>query len=94
MFDHAAAVVKTNNFRQVLLSFNEHGHLANAATRVSITCQICADKQLAITNPDEDKVTANSHKSYCVIPAWYASAPFCYRRPTPLEHRIEKQRSR
>ncbi|RYC61656.1 hypothetical protein CHU98_g4562 [Xylaria longipes] len=64
-----APVIDTNNFRQVLLHFDENGDLADPNTRIAILCNICQEKHLAIGNARLDKVATESHENYSVVPS-------------------------
>ncbi|KAI1427662.1 hypothetical protein F5Y12DRAFT_736344 [Xylaria sp. FL1777] len=64
----AEIVVETNNLHQVLQHFNSSGELNNKrTTRLSVECQICVCKNLALTNPQFDQQSDDSHEVYIVL---------------------------
>ncbi|KAI1350818.1 hypothetical protein F5Y01DRAFT_325870 [Xylaria sp. FL0043] len=64
----AGAIVDTNNFRRVISLFDEAGELVDPKTRFAITCAICQDKKLALTNKQLDDNFGHSHEKYAVLP--------------------------
>ncbi|CAJ2513283.1 Uu.00g014020.m01.CDS01 [Anthostomella pinea] len=61
--------VETNNFNAILEHFDEDGHLLNPPpVHLSIECQICYDKNLALVNPRFDTNSRDTHEVYAVLP--------------------------
>lgn len=66
--DAQVGPVDTNNFNQVLEHFDGEGHIIWPNMRFNIACDICHEKNLALTNPSLDPRSRETHESYAALP--------------------------
>ncbi|KAI1738719.1 hypothetical protein F4680DRAFT_467099 [Xylaria scruposa] len=76
---NAEVIVASNDFRKVLLHFDDEGKLKDSSTRIRIGCQLC-NKQLAIANEEMEMPELDTHESYHVLHCGHGFGAGCLAR--------------